>query len=84
MTVEVIQVKVIQFLTTVTGQSAIDQETDLQASELIDSLTMMDFLVFIETEFGVRLDFEDLTPETFRSPASLSRLIASRMADSKS
>ena len=84
MTVEVIQVKVIQFLTTVTGQSAIDQETDLQASELIDSLTMMDFLVFIETEFGVRLEFEDLTPETFRSPASLSRLIASRMAGSKS
>ena len=44
---------------------------------------MMDLLVFIETEFGVRLDFGDLTPEVFRSPATLSQLIQSRMTDSR-
>ena len=76
--VDTIQSKLIQFLTTVTGLESIDANTDLQSSEIIDSLTMMDLLVFIETEFGVRLEFDDLTPESFRSPATLAQLIASR------
>ena len=74
-----IQSKIVQFLANATGQS-VDATTDLQSSELIDSLTMMDLLVYIESEFGVRLDFEDLTPEAFQSPVTLSRLIESRMA----
>jgi len=40
---------------------------------------MMDLLVFLETEFQVRLDFSDLTPEAFHSPATIARLVASRM-----
>lgn len=76
--VDTIQSKLIQFLTTVTGLESIDANTDLQSSEIIDSLTMMDLLVFIETEFGVRLEFDDLTPESFRSPATLALLIAGR------
>lgn len=76
--VDTIQSKLIQFLTTVTGLESIDANTDLQSSEIIDSLTMMDLLVFIETEFGVRLEFDDLTPESFRSPATLAQLIAGR------
>ena len=40
---------------------------------------MMDLLVFVEAELGIRLDFEDLTPDTFRSPATIARLIESRM-----
>ena len=76
--VDTIQSKLIQFLTTVTGLVSIDANTDLQSSEIIDSLTMMDLLVFIETEFGVRLEFDDLTPESFRSPATLAQLIAGR------
>lgn len=73
-----VQSEIIQFLANATGQS-VDASTDLQSAELIDSLTMMDLLVYIESEFGVRLDFEDLTPEAFQSPVTLSRLIEGRM-----
>lgn len=73
-----IQANIVQFLANATGQ-AVDATTDLQSTELIDSLTMMDLLVYIESDFGVRLDFEDLTPEAFQSPMTLSRLIESRV-----
>ena len=66
--------RIAEFLTSVTGQE-IHADTNLQDSNLIDSLTMMDLLVFFESEFGVRLDFEDLTPEFFQSPATISRLL---------
>ncbi len=75
-----IQSKVIAFFVTMTGLSSIDEETELQDSGIVDSLMMMDLLVFIEAEFGVRLDFEDLTPEVFQTPATISRLVHSRVA----
>jgi acyl carrier protein len=74
-----IQQKVIEFLVSATGQSSIDGETELQESGIIDSLLMMDLLVFVEAEFGVRLDFEDLTPDTFQSPSTIAGLIERRM-----
>ena len=73
-----IQQKIVGFLVSATGQSSIDGDTELQESGIIDSLMMMDLLVFVETEFGVRLDFEDLTPDAFHSPATIARLIERR------
>ena len=73
-----IQQRVIEFLGSATGQSSIGGDTELQESGIIDSLMMMDLLVFVETEFGVRLDFEDLTPDAFHSPATIARLIERR------
>ena len=74
-----IQKQVVGFLVTATGQTSINGDTELQDSGLLDSLLMMDLLVFVEAELGIRLDFEDLTPDTFRSPATIARLIESRM-----
>ena len=75
-----IQLKIVEFLVSATGQSSIDGETELQESGIIDSLMMMDLLVFVETELGIRLEFEDITPEVFETPATISRLIESRIA----
>ena len=50
-----------------TGNFNLDATTDLHGSGATDSLTMMDLLVFIESEFRLRLEFTDLTPETFRT-----------------
>jgi len=79
MTTATIESSLIDFLSSVTGQTDLNGETELQESGVIDSLTMMDLLVFLETEFQVRLDFSDLTPEAFHSPATIARLVASRM-----
>ncbi len=75
-----IQQKIVGFLVSATGQSSIDGDTELQESGIIDSLMMMDLLVFIETELGIRLEFEDITPDVFETPAAISRLIENRIA----
>lgn len=77
-----IEQKVIQFLISITGESSLDAETELEESGIIDSLGMMDLLVYFETEFGVRLDIADLNPAMFRTPATISRLIESRLTPS--
>lgn len=74
-----IQQKIVEFLVSATGQDSLHPETELQDSGIIDSLLMMDLLVFIEGQFGVRLEFQDLTPETFKTPATIARLVESRM-----
>ena len=75
-----IQLQLVEFLITLTGQDALHADSGLQSAGVTDSLTMMDLLVFIETEFKVRLDFDDLTPETFRTPATVAELISSHLA----
>ena len=75
-----IQQKIVGFLVSATGQTTIDSDTELQESGIIDSLMMMDLLVFIETELGIRLEFEDITPDVFETPAAISRLIENRIA----
>ncbi len=78
-----IQSRVIDFLRTVTGQDTFTADTDLFDAGVTDSLTMMDLLVFVETEFQVRLGFADLTPDVFKTPQSLAELIAQRVSSSQ-
>lgn len=66
------------FFTSTTGQ-ALTPECDLIERGVIDSLTMMDLLTFVETTFGIPLDFEDLTPESLGSIDAISDLVASRI-----
>lgn len=66
------------FLTSTTGQT-LTPECDLIERGVIDSLTMMDLLTFVETTFGVPLDYDDLTPETLGTIDAISTLIASRI-----
>ena len=76
---QTIQNRLVAFLNTVTGQTTFSGETDLFDAGATDSLTMMDLLVFVETEFQVRLAFTDLTPEVFRTPATLAQLVTERL-----
>ncbi|MCA9015637.1 MAG: hypothetical protein KDA77_09935 [Planctomycetaceae bacterium] len=68
------------FLRSVTGQQELTHTTDLLDSGLLDSLTMMDLLVFVESEFDLRLDFQDIRPELFKNPETIANLIVSRLA----
>lgn len=79
---ESIQEQLVEFLNSVTGQTITDS-TELIDSGLLDSLTMMDLLVFVESDFEVRLDFQDIRPDLFKNPATISQLIAERQAEQK-
>lgn len=77
-----IQEQLVEFLNSVTGQTITDS-TELIDSGLLDSLTMMDLLVFVESDFDVRLDFQDIRPDLFKNPTTISQLIAERQAEQK-
>ncbi|MFK7777421.1 MAG: acyl carrier protein [Gimesia sp.] len=74
-----IQHRLVEFLQSVTGQQNLTATTDLIDSGLLDSLTMMDLLVFVESEFQLRLDFQDITPEFFKNSSTITELIISRL-----
>jgi acyl carrier protein len=77
-----IQSRLVDYLVSLTGCETLHAGSDLHEAGITDSLTMMDLLVFIETEFKLRLDFSDLTPDVFRTPQTIAELIAARMAES--
>ena len=66
------------FLSSTTGQP-LTPDCDLIERGVIDSLTMMDLLTFVETTFGVPLDYDDLTPETLGTIGAIANLVASRI-----
>jgi len=74
-----IETQLVAFLRDITSCPELSVETELVESGIADSLTMMDLLVFVETELNVRLENSDLNADTFRTPATLAGLIAARL-----
>lgn len=52
----------------------------LLTSGLVDSFNLVDLGLFIEDQFGVRIEDTELNPETFDTLDQLINLIRSRMA----
>ena len=50
----------------------------MHESGRIDSLAILDLVVFVEERFGVSLTADDLTPQNLASVAALASLVASR------
>jgi len=60
-------------------QRTISPSESLISTGLIDSFSLVDLALFIEDNFGVRIDDTELNTETFDSLEQLSELIRSRM-----
>ena len=60
-----------------------DETTDLILSGVLDSLMLMDLVLHIQTAFGIQLQPADVTPEHFRSVASLGQLVHQRQNPAK-
>ncbi len=56
----------------------IKADEPLLSSGLIDSFSLMDLALFVEDQFGVRIDDTELNAETFDSLNELADLIADR------
>jgi acyl carrier protein len=59
-----------------------DVETDLISSGILDSLTLVDLVLYIQSEFDAILGPADVTPGNFRSVAQLARLVHHRSSSS--
>lgn len=53
----------------------ITPETDLLAAGLLESLTIMELLAYIEHVYGVTCDPSEIRPDNFRSAQRLAELI---------
>jgi methoxymalonate biosynthesis acyl carrier protein len=57
-------------------------DTDLQESGLLDSLTTLSLVSFLEESFKIQLDPGDINAEAFRTLDAVSALVARKMGDS--
>lgn len=57
---------------------SIGPEEDLLSNGLIDSLGILKLTEFLEKEFGIKVDDEDIEPENFKNLKALQRFIESR------
>ena len=55
-------------------------DTDLLDTGVIDSVTIVQLVLELETSFGVTLPFEDLVIDDFRSIQCMAKLISTRIA----
>jgi len=72
--------RLVEFLRGLTGQVGLAADSELIESGIADSLTIMDMMVFIETEFALSLDPADMNAEVFRTPSALAKCISLRIA----
>ncbi len=53
------------------GIESVEHDRDLLASEVIDSLGIVELISFLEGRYGIKVDDDDLAPENFRSVQSI-------------
>lgn len=49
------------------AKDGVDPSANLLADEIVDSVAMMDLIVWFEENFNISIDTDDLTPENFGS-----------------
>lgn len=59
---------------------AISPDEPLLSSGLIDSFSLMDVALFVEDNFGVRIEDTELNADTFDNLTQLASLIESRLS----
>jgi acyl carrier protein len=60
------------------GADSIDPDTDLIEQRIVDSLTILKLVTFLEESCGIAVLDEDIVPENFRSVNSLVRFVEQR------
>lgn len=58
--------------------SAIKPDTAIFTSNLLDSISLVDLILFVETEMGTRIDPDDVRIENFDSIAQIMQFAQSR------
>jgi acyl carrier protein len=63
------------------GDTPPDGSTDLLDGWFVDSIAIVDAVVFLERRFGIKISRRDITADTFRSLDSLVRYVTRRLSD---
>lgn len=74
-----IQNRIIRLLSDRVHIDAPSVETDLMESGLLDSLTLVELMAGLEDEFGVRISFDDIELDNFRSVSNIAGYVIQQM-----
>jgi acyl carrier protein len=61
----------------------VKNETDLLKSGILDSLSLMKLVVFVEKQFGIVVGENDLIPKNFASINAISDYVSARQREKK-
>ena len=70
----------VQYLRQKTGMETLDEKTALFSDGTVDSVGMIDLIVFIESEAGIEVAQEDVTMENFDTVTRILAFIETRAA----
>lgn len=71
--------KIREFLSKYINNKDIEDDQDLFASGLVNSLFAMQLVLFLESEFGIAVENQDLRLDNFKSIQALSELIERKL-----
>lgn len=74
------KVKIREFLNKYINNEDIEDDQDLFASGLVNSLFAMQLVLFLESEFGIAVENQDLNLDNFKSIQALSELIDRKLS----
>lgn len=67
--------KIKSFLEKETQKKIESDDQNLISAGILDSFSMIKLISFLETEFGIKSDMEELTPENFNSIDTIAKTI---------
>ena len=70
--------KIKEFLSRFFKSHDLQPEEDIFALGFVNSLLAMQLVAFVEKEFGIKVEDEDLDLDNFRSISAISRLVAKK------
>jgi len=65
------------------GGRSLDDDESLLDSGVIDSTTMMDLIAFLESQFGITIGEDEMTPENFDTINAITALVSRKTAGSR-
>jgi acyl carrier protein len=77
-TMDQTQAKIKEFLSRFFKNHDLQPQEDIFALGFVNSLLAMQLVAFVEKEFGVRVEDEDLDLDNFRSIQAISNLVAKK------
>lgn len=72
--------RITKYLTRFTPGRILDEEDDLFAGGVITSLSAIQLVAFVEREFDLEIENEDLVRDNFRTIRALSALVERKLA----
>jgi acyl carrier protein len=67
-------------MTQVNPKAKVDANTDLLAGEVLDSLGILAIIGFVEDRYGLEIEPEEVSLESFRSVAAIRQLVADKLS----